>query len=143
MAEVRRKDVLYFDDKSLTQQQFKEETDINMIIARAQQGQTISHVNERVGQYGDFSNVPSYQAAFDLVQRASGMFMSLDAKVRERFANDPGNMVRFLQDPANNDEAIKLGLVVPPATPAAGVEVKAGVVKPVVDLKIDSEASAQ
>lgn len=118
----RRSDVLYCDDKSLTQQQFKEETDINKIVARAQQGEAIAHVNERVAQYGDFSQVPSFQEAFAFVKRAGDMFMSMDAFVRERFANDPGRMIAFIQDPKNFDEAVKLGLVKPrePAGPAAG-----------------------
>lgn len=111
----------YFDDPSLTKQSFKDETDINMIIKRAEQGATLGNVNSRVAMYGDFTDVPSYQESLDLVNRANGMFMSLDAFVRERFGNDPRKMVSFLQDGRNRDEAIRLGLVkpleVPPEVP--------------------------
>lgn len=101
---------------SMTKQSFAEECDINCILERARQGMDISSaVNNRVALYGDFTSVPSYQDALDLVNRANGMFMSLDATVRERFANDPSRMIAFLQDVRNYDEAVKLGLVVPKA----------------------------
>lgn len=103
---------IYFDDPSLTVQSFKDETDINLIVARAIAGGDVLHVNPRVARYGDFSNVPDYQAALNLVNRAEGMFRELPANVRERFSNDPVKMVEFLQHSENYDEAVKLGLVV-------------------------------
>lgn len=114
MVEKKRPYAIYEWAPSMTKQSFTEECDINMIVARASTGADISHVNARVAQYGDFSQVPSYQAALDLVNRANGMFMSMDASVRERFNNDPARMVAFLQDSNNRDEAVKLGLVEPP-----------------------------
>lgn len=114
MAEAKRNPhALYCDDPSLTVQSLKDECDINKIIARYQKSGDLTHVNERVARYGDFSNVPSYQEALDLVSRAENMFMEMSPEVRERFANDPGKMVEFLQDEKNYDEAVKLGLVLP------------------------------
>lgn len=104
---------LYCDDDSLTVQSLKDECDINKIIARVARGGDVSHVESRVAKYGDFSNVPSYQEALDLVNRARGFFMDMSPEVRERFANDPGRMIAFLQDEKNYDEAVELGLVVP------------------------------
>lgn len=113
--EKRRPHALYGFEPTKTKQSFKQECDINEILKRAKNGQDISKlVNNRVARYGDFTNVPDYRDALDMVNRAEGMFMQLDAKVRERFNNDPGRMISFLQDPANRDEAIKLGLVNPP-----------------------------
>jgi hypothetical protein len=43
--------------------------------------------------------------------------MRLDPKLRMRFANDPQNLVDFLDDPENHDEAEKLGLIVREAKP--------------------------
>lgn len=119
---TRNPHALYCDDPSLTVQAFKDETDINKIIARVSKGADLTHVNSRVAQYGDFSNVPDYQSALDLVSRAQGFFMSMSPEVRERFANDPGRMINFLKDEKNYKEALELGLVVkkeePPAPPA-------------------------
>jgi phage internal scaffolding protein len=108
----RNPTAIYFDEPVLTVQSFAAECDINNIISRACAGADITHVSARVAQYGDFSSVPSYREALDLVSRAEGLFMELDPKIRERFANDPARMIDFLQDPANRPEAVRLGLVV-------------------------------
>lgn len=111
----RLPDAVYFDDKSLTQQNAKDECDINLIVESAKRGADISGSLARgVPRYGDFTNLPSYQDSLNMVIKAKEMFMSLDAFVRERFANDPGRLMDFLDNPANRDEAIKLGLVQPP-----------------------------
>lgn len=129
MAEAKRRPFAIYDwSPSMTKQSFAEEVDINKILERARAGQDIrASVTERVAQYGDFSNVPSYQAALDLINRANGMFMSLDANIRERFFNDPRRMVMFLQDSSNYDEAVKLGLVLekPEVAPVSESRAKA------------------
>lgn len=107
--ERRKPYALYCAEPSLTKQSFKDECDINQIIDRASSGANITHLNERVARYGDFTQVPDYRTACDVVNRANGLFMELDAKVRERFGNDPGRMVAFLTDPQNYEEAVKLG----------------------------------
>lgn len=129
--EKRDPHALYCDDPSLTQQNFAAECDINMIVKRAAAGGELTHVNPRPGQYGDFSNIPDYREAFEVVKRANALFMGMDWQVRERFGNDPQRMVQFLQDPKNRDEAIKLGLVKAPepspkaSSGASGEEPKA------------------
>jgi len=66
--------------------------------------------------------VPDYQSALDLVNQAESMFMSLPAKIRERFANNPAKMVKFLQDEKNRDEAERLGLIAKKELPEAPKE---------------------
>lgn len=101
-------------EPTITKQAFKEECDINNIVERARNGQDISgSLNARVAKYGDFTNIPDFRGALDLVQRAESMFMELEAPLRERFANDPAVMLDFLNNPANRDEAVKLGLLTP------------------------------
>lgn len=126
----RKKFALYCDDVSLTKQSFKDECDINLIIERARAGMDISHVNARAPVFGDFSNIPSYQESLDFVNKADEMFMALDPKIRERFRNDPGHLLAFLADPANRDEAVRLGILNAPnaaaAKPSAEPAVDAG-----------------
>lgn len=115
----RKPFALYCMEPSLTVQAAKDECDINLIISRATKGYDITHVNERVAKYGDFTDIPtSYQEALNLVNRAEGMFMSMSPEVREKFNNDPGKMVEFIKDPKNRVEAEKLGLVVVTEIPA-------------------------
>lgn len=104
------------DEPKLTQQSAKDECDINIIVSKAKQGADLSQ-QMRKPIYGDFTDLPSYRESLLMVNKARDMFMSFDAEVRKRFANDPGLMLDFLNDPKNRDEAIKLGLVKAPEAP--------------------------
>jgi phage internal scaffolding protein len=53
---------------------------------------------------------------------AQYQFDQLPALIRDRFHNDPQEMLAFLNDPNNYDEAIKLGLVNPPPAPEIDVD---------------------
>jgi len=92
----------------------KDACDINQIVKRLRTGGVIN-VNTNTARYGDVSSVPDYQTALDVIRRAEGLFAGLPSNVRARFANDPGMMIDFLQDPANRDEGVRLGLIVAPA----------------------------
>lgn len=98
-------------EPSLTQQHFAEECDINEILRRsAVSGQL--PINSKVPMYGDFTRIPkSLGDAFALIKQANDLFAALPWNVRERFGNNPERMIQFLNDPANRDEAIRLGLV--------------------------------
>lgn len=99
---------------SLTQQQFKEECDINNIIARYETTGLLTdplHPGTRIPQFGDFSNVPDYLHAQTIIARTREAFEALPSKIRDRFDNDPALMLEFLQDESNREEAVKLGLV--------------------------------
>jgi phage internal scaffolding protein len=98
-------------DPSLTQQSFREDSDINVILERFNiTGELPSNVREP--QYGDFLDSPvDYKSALDVVMSAQSAFNDLSAKVRTRFDNDPSKFVDFLSDEKNRDEAIELGLL--------------------------------
>lgn len=96
---------------SLTQQSAKDECDINLIVDRAKRGADLSQLSRGPGFYGDFTNLPSYRESLLMVKSAQDSFMSLDASVRKRFSNDPAELLDFLANPANRDEAVRLGLV--------------------------------
>lgn len=99
------------NDQSLTQQQFKEESDINTIVNRfMKSGVLPTPVN--MPQYMDYEGVFDYQSAMNAVRAADEQFMRMDAKVRARFNNSPQEFLSFFADPANTDEAIRLGLAV-------------------------------
>jgi len=96
---------------SLTQQQFKEECDINNIILKHAKTGEYTHVSKKMGMYGDFTKIQDYQSMVDTVIKAEEAFMSLPATTRARFSNDPGKLLEFLQDDKNKEEGIKLGLL--------------------------------
>lgn len=116
---------LLCEDRSLAQQQFREECDINTIVERfGISGELPSDV--RAPQYGDFTEVVDYHTALNVVRASQEAFDALPARVRARFHNDPSEMLEFVDDEGNRPEAERLGLVdkhPPPIDPAepAGV----------------------
>ena len=118
------------NDVPLTQQSAKDECDINLIVERAKRGSDINHVNSRSPMYGDFTQLPTdLRDCLVQVKKAEEAFMSLDPFVRKRFSNDPAELMDFLKDPKNRQEAIDLGLVAKPVEPTPVVEPAAPVAK--------------
>jgi phage internal scaffolding protein len=99
-------------DDSLTQQQFRDESDINTIVDRFMK---TGHLPNPVSmpQYVDYEGVFDFQSAMNVVRQADENFMRMDAKVRARFHNSPQEFLEFFADPANTEEAVRLGLALP------------------------------
>jgi len=110
---------VHFDakkDKSLTNQSDLESTDINKIMARFEKTGFIPGTDRRP-MFGDFSEVTDYHTQLSAIRRVETAFGLLPANVRNRFENDPQKLVQFLANPANDGEAVKLGLKkAPPAS---------------------------
>ncbi|AXH75649.1 MAG: internal scaffolding protein [Microviridae sp.] len=107
---------LSFKPPGRTKQSFKDECDINRIMARYATTGSLDFINQREARYLDVDGA-DYQAAMDLVAGARSMFESLPSNVRARFDNDPAQLLDFLEKPYNRQEAIDLGLVVPTPPP--------------------------
>lgn len=105
------------DDVSLTQQQFKDECDINNILQSYAETGTINHINRRPEMYGDFSQLTDLHESMETVRFANESFNALPAKVRARFDNDPRKLVEFCASGSNLEEAIELGLADRPSAP--------------------------
>lgn len=97
----------------VTRQEFKEDADINTIVKRFGLSGEMP-ANPRMPLSGDFVAVSDFKTAMDLLTRSQEEFMSFPADVRARFQNDPGEMMAFLEDEANREEAVKLGLIAKP-----------------------------
>lgn len=129
---------------SLTQQHFKDECDINYIIKHYSepQYQTLGAIKTpRVPLWGDFSNVPDLRAAHDAFAVAESSFATLPAEIRRRFNNNPLELLSFVNDSKNREEAVKLGLIEKDA-PAVSVVGKADSVSavnaPVVEQNVEA-----
>lgn len=98
---------------SLTLQAEAENADIPLIMEKyAKTGVINANIKSNL-QFGDASMVPSYHEAYNLIAQSHELFDSLDAKIRSRFQNDPSNMINFIADKENYDEAVKLGIALP------------------------------
>lgn len=102
--------------KSLTDQQYKDECDINRILKLYGATGRLP-VNIREGVSGDFSEVGDFQQCLDKVNRAKDEFQSLPSEIRQRFGNDPVAYVDFVLDPKNMEECVRLGLREKPVVP--------------------------
>lgn len=111
-----------------TKQSFKDECDINQIMARYQTTGVLDFVAKHQAQYGDCTGI-EFQQGLDIIRQAREMFADLPSKLRARFSNDPGEFLDFVQDPANLEEAAQLGLLKPKAeeaTPLAAPSTERG-----------------
>lgn len=99
-------------DEDQAKQSFKDECDINEIVRRFGLGEGLPE-NFRMPVSGDFTGVSDFKSAMDLVADAQSMFMELPGELRARFRNDPQELMAFLEDGKNRDEALELGLVQP------------------------------
>lgn len=90
------------EEESMTKQSFKDDCDINKILARAQVTGSISHLAKYEAVYGDFENF-DYGDAVARVARGREIFEELPSELRREFSQDPGSFFRFVNDPANKD----------------------------------------
>ncbi len=90
-----------------TKQSFKDETDINKLLKRAQKTGTISHLNKNEARYGDFSGFDFFEAQLKLNAGAQ-IFDELPSELRNEFEQSPAKFFDFVNDPANKDRLEKL-----------------------------------
>lgn len=127
---------------SLTVQSDMADTLIPNIFA--QHGLDALAMNKRAPIFGDFTDSPTdLQEAYNRILDAQVKFFELPATVRERFGNDPMQLLAFLSVPGNRPEAEKLGLVnVSPAAPAAPAG-KAGGTSSPLDVTVPGDTNRQ
>ena len=112
------------DQPSLTRQEFKEEVNVNSIIRKYQKTGMLTHVRNNPGAYMDLTNKPDYEVALQTVIDANNQFNTLPSEIRKKFGNDPGELIAYLSDPRNHDEAVELGLLAKPITQDPVKEIK-------------------
>lgn len=102
-----------------TQQQFKDDADVNILLERFGAGQQIPLAARQPIWGMDFTHDYDFQRAFRAVEAAREGFDDLPAKIKNRFDNDPGKLLKFLEDESNREEAIFLGIIPKPDTTPA------------------------
>lgn len=93
-----------------TEQHHKKECDVNEIIRKYDKTGLISHISRIEARFGDFTGA-DFKSMRDQVAKATSMFEQLPAKIKNRFGNDPANLLAFMENPENREEGIKLGLI--------------------------------
>lgn len=104
-------------DPSMTQQQFRDEVDINVMVERFQRTGLPEAPAVPPGVQ-DFTDVHDFRSAMQVVVDARVAFSGLSSGIRARFHNDPAEYLAFVYDADNRAEAVKLGMIpAPPVEP--------------------------
>lgn len=113
--------LIHFKKPSMTKQGFQSACDINQIMRKAKKTGMLPTKSGTF--FGDITRIPAdYQTSLDFIMESQERFDELPSDVRARFNNDAGQLLAFIDNPANLAEARRLGLVapeVPSSTPAA------------------------
>lgn len=97
----------------LTQQHFADASDINKIVDRFNRTGLLGGPGRPSGRVPEFLNLTgdSFHEMLIRVEQARGAFNGLPAKIRRRFSNNPENLLRFIGDDKNIEEAIEMGFI--------------------------------
>lgn len=106
------------EDPSLTAQSFVEDADLN-VLARRFGITTIPMGSFDPALFRDTTQDPDLRQVLDIKREAVEAFRGLPPKIRRRFHENPIELMEFLADNDNHEEAIRLGLI---NTPAAGAK---------------------
>lgn len=99
------------DQETLTKQASREECDINNILSKYRRTGVVTHLAVRPGGYTHYNDSMDFKQALDLVIDAENDFASLPSDLRRRFNNDPYELLQFIDNNENYDEAVQLGLI--------------------------------
>jgi len=96
---------------SRTRQHHKDACDINVIVAQYRRTGQLLHLQGGLPTYGDVSEVGDFRSVLERVRSAEAWFMKLPAKVRAAFENSPAAFMDAVEDPARQEELVRLGLL--------------------------------
>jgi phage internal scaffolding protein len=93
-----------------TEQSHKDQCDVNNIMKKYDKQGIITHVSKFEAEFGDLTGA-DFKKAMDLIAGSKSQFEGLPSEIRNRFKNNPGNLLEFMENPDNRAEAIELGLI--------------------------------
>jgi len=96
-------------------QSFKQECDINQIMAKYQKTGLVTHFNEHKANYG-FAPALDYREALEKIRTADEMFSELPSSIRKKFDNKPERFLAFTENPDNRSQMALMGLLKPETT---------------------------
>lgn len=99
----------------ITQQHFKDEVDINTIVRRF--GLMDLPQWNNGGVYGDFTGIVDFDSALAKIKSTEEAFMRLPAELRDKFDNDPAELVRYAQSVTEPEFDAFVAPPVPPVQP--------------------------
>jgi len=107
-----------------TKQEFRDECDLNVLMKRYERTGVLPSARAGSPQFVDCTQFTDFQTSLEIVAGAERAFMSLPARVRSEFDNDPAKFVAFATDPENIDRLRDWGLADKPPAPEPPVKVE-------------------
>ena len=86
--------------ESMTRQDQADLCNINVIYKKTQRGEIVL-ASEVMPQYGDFSNVNSYDRMLEMINEAEEAFLELSAEERKKYNHDPAEYYRRKHEEAS------------------------------------------
>ncbi len=106
---AKTKVVVDASEPVMTKQSFKQEVDMNNIIARHVKRGGVPPLPPDLS-FG-FAPPYSFHEAMNLIREADNYFDQVPSELRNRFRNDPGLFIDFIENPDNRDELMDMGLI--------------------------------
>jgi phage internal scaffolding protein len=94
---------------SKVEQSHKSKVNINTIVRKINKTGMVPAVHGF--NYGNFANVGDYHSVQNRLINANNQFMSLPSDIRNKFDNDVGKLIDFINKPENALEAANMGLI--------------------------------
>jgi len=100
------------DEPTKTQQQFKDEVDLNVMMKRmGVTGKDMPAAPQDPRFYGDFTSTFDFRDSLDKTREAADRFNALPAEIRRKFDNNPLYLHDWIMDTTNHEQAVELGLL--------------------------------
>lgn len=108
-------------DETRTVQSQAEDADINTIVKRFKVTGELPKSPPKIPLSVDFREAGEFDlgAALRYVRAAEAAFMQYPAEVRAKFDNDPAVFCDFVENPANEDKCIEMGILPKKPVPKA------------------------
>lgn len=110
LSEKLKVAITFPENSPYTDQSFKDDADINTIMARYQSTGEMPLINEAYPQYLDVTE-QDFQEHMNVIAGANQLFAELPSKIRDRFGNDPAAFLGFVSDEDNRHEMARMGLL--------------------------------
>jgi len=96
---------------SKTDQSDKNMVNINTIMANYAKTGLLPQFPEKVAQYMDTTQIPSYMEAQAQIAHARELFQGLPSEIRKEMNNNPQNLEHYLKNPDNHEKLIGYGIL--------------------------------
>lgn len=96
---------------SMTDQSDKNMVNINTIMANYAKTGVLPQFPDKVAQYMDTTQIPSYMEAQEQIRHAKELFDQLPSIIRKDMDNNPQKLESYLQNPKNHELLQKYGII--------------------------------